>query len=142
VRSSGYEINVCLNGESSGRKNAIAAEGVFARKAGGFHETQPLLDAAGLGAITIVIEDALAPGETKRWVVATRENCGVFDGDAALIVVTIEGPGLQLAARELAFVHEQVKRVPVMVALVSDGMKAGDERGLREERLFDGVVHG
>src|SRR6266849_1184687 len=142
VRSSGYEINVCLDGETRGRKNAIAAEGVFARKAGGFHETQPLLDAAGLGAITIVIEDALAPGETKRWVVATRENCGVFNGYSALIGVAIEGPGLKLATRELAFVHEQVKRVLVMVALFADGMKDGDERELREERLFDGVVHG
>jgi hypothetical protein len=48
---------------------------------------------------------------------------------------------LKLAAREPAFVHEQVKGMLVMVALFSDGMKAGDEFGLREEWL-DFVIHG
>ena len=49
---------------------------------------------------------------------------------------------MKLAAREAAFVHEQVKRMLVMVALISDGMKASDELGFGEQRLFDLVVHG
>jgi len=50
-----------------------------------------------------------APGETKRGVFAAREDGRVLNGDAALIVITIQRPGLKLAARELAFMHEQVE---------------------------------
>ncbi len=102
MRTGRNEIDIGLNGETRGGKNALAAERVLAREAGGFDEAQPLLDAAGLGAVAIVIQDAFAPGETKRGIFAAREDGRVFDGDAALIVVTIEGPGLQLSASELA----------------------------------------
>src|SRR5882762_1223302 len=127
MRASGYEIDVGLYCEARRWKNAIAAERVFTREAGSFHETQPLLNAAGLGAVAVMIEDALAPGETEQGVFAAREDGRVLDGDAALVVVTIESPRLELAAREPAFVHEQVKGMLVMVALFSDGMKADDE---------------
>src|SRR5216684_3597444 len=80
VRASGYEVDVGLDCETRPGKNAIAAESLFARQAGGFHETQPLFDAAGLGVIAIVIEDAFAPGDAEPGVFAARENCGVFDG--------------------------------------------------------------
>src|SRR5260370_13665709 len=53
VRASGYEVDVGLNGETRRGENAIAAERVFAREAGGFHETQPLFDAARLGAVAV-----------------------------------------------------------------------------------------
>src|SRR5258705_12831021 len=95
-----------------------------------------------LGAVAVMIEDAFAPSEAEQGVFAAREDGRVLDGDAALVVVTIESPRLKLAPREPAFVHEQVKGMLVMVALFSDGMKAGDELGLREQRLFDIVVHG
>jgi len=130
MRACGDEIDVGLNGETRGGKNAVAAKSVIAREASGFDEAQPLLDAAGLGAVAIVIQDAFAPGETKREIFAAREDGRVFDGDAALIVVTIEGPGLQLSASELAFVHEQMKWVLVVVALFADRVKTGNEFGL------------
>src|SRR6267142_280009 len=142
MRASGYEIDVGLDCETRRGKNAIAAERVFAREAGSLHETQPLFNAAGLGAVAVMIEDAFAPSEAEQGVFAAREDGRVLDGDAALVVVTIESPRLKLAPREPAFVHEQVKGMLVMVALFSDGMKAGDELGLREQRLFDIVVHG
>src|SRR5260370_25638415 len=106
VGASRYEGDVGLDRETRRGKNAIAAECMFARQAGGFHETQPLFDAAGLGAIAIVIEDALTPGEAESGVFTARENRVVFDGYAALLVVTIECPGLKLTAREPALVHE------------------------------------
>src|SRR5713226_4626728 len=115
---------------------------MFACEASGFDETEPLFDAAGFRAVAIVIENAFAPSESEHGVFAAGEDGCILDRDAALIVVTIEGPGLKLATRELAFVHEQVKRMLVMVALFADGMKAGDVLGLREQRLFDEVVHG
>ena len=42
-------------------------------------------------------------------------------GNNALIVVAVERPGLQLAAGKLAFVHHQVKRMLVVIALFADG---------------------
>src|SRR5260221_4273843 len=129
MRARGNEIDVGLNGETRCGKNAVAAKSVIAQEASGFDGAQPLINAAGLGAVAIMIEDALAPGKAKKGVFAARENGRVFDGDAALIVVTIEGPGLQLSASELAFVHEQMKWVFVVVALFADGVKAGNEFG-------------
>src|SRR5438477_12466391 len=111
MRMGGYEINVGLDGETSRGKNAVAAERVFTGHAGGFDKTQPLFNAARLGTVAIMIEDAFAPGEAKVRIFAARQNRRVFDGDAALIVVAIQGPCLKLAARELAFMHEQVKRM-------------------------------
>ena len=83
-----------------------------------------------------MIEDAFPPGETKAGFFAAREDGRVFDGDAALVVITIERPRLKLAARKLAFMHKQMKRMLVVVTLFTNGVKAGDELGLREQRFF------
>jgi len=55
------------------------------------------------------------------------------------VVVAIERPGLKLAARKLAFMHEEMKGVLVVVALFTNGVKAGDERGFREQGFSDDV---
>ena len=102
-------------------------DGLFAREAGGFDEAEPLFDAAGFGAVAVVIDDAFAPGEAEGGIFGAREDGGVFDGDAALVVVAIEGPGLELAAGEFAFVHQEMERMLVVVALFADGVEAGDE---------------
>ena len=140
VRARGDEVDVSLHGVARGGKNAVALQGLFARKPGGFDQPQPLLDAAGSCAVAIVIEDALAPRQAKGRIFAAREDRGVFDGDAALIVVAIERPGLQLAAREFAFVHQRMKWMLVVIALFADGVKAGDEVGFREQRLLVDVL--
>src|SRR5258708_38247418 len=57
VRASGYEVNVGLYGETRGGKDAVVAERVLTWDAGGLDEPLPLFTAAGLGAITIVIEE-------------------------------------------------------------------------------------
>jgi len=36
-------------------------------------------------------------------------------------------PGLQLPARQLAFMHQQMKRVLMVITLFANGVKAGDE---------------
>src|SRR5260370_24677127 len=132
VRASGYEINVGLHGETRGGKNAVAAERVLAREAGSFDEPQPFFNAAGRRAVPIVIEDALAPGQAEAGIFAAREDGRIFDRYATLIGVTIEGPGLKLATREPAIMHQQMKRMLVMVALLSNGMETSDERGFRD----------
>jgi hypothetical protein len=85
--------------------------------------------------VSIVVEDALAPRTAKFGVFAARENGGVLYRDATLIVITVEGPGLQLAAREFSFVHQEVERMLMMIALLSDSVKARHELGFREKRF-------
>lgn len=139
VRARGDEINVGLNGVSRGGKNSFAAESLIAGKAGGFDEAQPLFDSARFNAVAIVIEDAFAPGEAKGGIVAACENGGVLDGDAALVVIAIEGPGLQLAAGEFSFVHQRMKWMFMVVALFANGVKAGDEDRFGKRRRFEGL---
>jgi len=117
VRARGYEIDVSLDCKTRGGKNPVTAERVLARQARGFHETQPLFNAAWLGAVTIVIEDCALRRRDETLDRRYAREWPRFDGHTALIVVTIESPGLKAAAREPAFVHEQVKRMLVMVAL-------------------------
>ena len=136
VRFRGDEIDVGLDGVARGGEDAVAIESLFAREASGFDEPQPLFDAAGFRAVAIVIDDAFAPGQAEGGIFAAREDGGVFDGDAALVVVAIQSPGLELAARELAFVHQQVEWMFVVIALFADGVKAGDEVGFGERRFF------
>src|SRR5712692_8659232 len=108
---------------------------MLARKACGFDQAQPFFDAARLRAIAIVIENAFAPRLTEGGIFAARENRGILDGNAALVVVAVERPGLQLPARELSLVHQQMKRMLVVVALFADGVKASDELGFGEQGL-------
>ena len=112
-------------------------DGLLAGKAGGFDEVQPFFDAAGFGAVAVVIEDALAPGEAEGGIFGAREDCGVFNGDAALVVVAVERPGLELAAGEFAFVHQEMEGMFVVVALFADGVEAGDEVGFGEGRELE-----
>src|SRR5579859_7587543 len=92
-------------------------------------------------AIAVVVEDAFAPGDAKGGVLAARENRRVFDGDVRLVVVAIEGPGLQLPARELAFVHQQVERMLVVIALFADGVESGDKFLFAEGLFVLAVFH-
>jgi len=45
-------------------------------------------------------------------------------GMPALVVVAIERPSLQLAARQLAFMHQQMKWVLVVIALFADSVES------------------
>ncbi len=125
-------MHVGIDGKARGGKDSLEANGLFAREASGFDKLEPLFDAAGFSAIAVVIDDALAPGETERRIFAAGEDSGVFDGNVFLIVVAIQRPGLELAASELAFVHQQVEGVLMVIALGADGVKAGDEFSFRE----------
>ena len=136
VRARGHEIDIGLNGVARGGENAVTLQRLVARDARGFNQAQPFFYAARPAAVTVVVDDALAPGKTKGGVFAACEDGGIFDGDSALVVVAIEGPGLQLAAGEFAFVHQEMERMFMVIALFADGMEAGNEVGFREKRVL------
>ena len=95
MRARGDEIDVGLNGVASGGKNSFAAESLISGKASGFDQTQPFFNAAWFCAVAVVVQDAFAPGEAEAGIFAASEDGGVLDGNAALVVVAIERPGLQ-----------------------------------------------
>ena len=76
-----------------------------------------------------MVLQALAPGGAEGVVFGTGEQRGVFARDIALVIVAIERPSLELAARQCALVHQRVERMLVVIALFADGMKASDEIG-------------
>src|ERR1700731_4896939 len=122
-------------------QNPVALDGLLSGEPRPFHELQPFLDTARLFAVAIVIDDALAPGDAKRGVFAAGQNRRVLDGNMRLVIVAIQSPSLQLPASELAFVHEQVKWMLVVIALFANGMESRD-KFLFVERLFVlAVIH-
>ena len=68
-----------------------------------------------------MIDDALAPGAAKRRIGAARQDDRIFDRDDALVVVAVQRPRLKLSAAEAAFVHQQMKRMLVMIAFLAHG---------------------
>ena len=99
----------------------------------GFREFQPALDAAFAGGVAVVVNHALAPGAAKDRIGAARENNRILDRDRALVVVAIQGPGLQLAAAEAAFVHHQMKRMLVVIAFLAYGTQLRAQLVEREQ---------
>src|SRR6202008_3233456 len=60
-------------------------------------------------------------------------NDRVLDRNDVLVVVAIERPGLELAARQLALVHQLVERMAVVVALRADRPQACFECARRQQ---------
>src|SRR5580704_3918164 len=122
-------MDIGVHGETRGWQDAFAIQRLLAFQAGGFHQTQPFFYAAGFCgvAIAVVIDDSFAPGAAEIGIFATRENGRIFNRDAALIVVAIERPSLELAASELAFVHSQVERMAMVIAFFADLAEARGE---------------
>ena len=74
-----------------------------------------------------LILGAFAPGTAEIRIFASRKNGRIFDRDTALVIVSIEGPGLKLPSSELAFMHQKMEGVLVMVTLFTDSVKPGNE---------------
>src|SRR5262249_42191325 len=131
-----HEVNVGLDAETRRGKDAFANDSLHAREAGSFDKLEPFFDAARDFSGAILIENPFAPSDAERVVLAASEDRCVLNGNMALIVVAIQSPSLELATRKLAIVHQLMKRVLVVIALLTDGVKAGDEIAFGEYGLF------
>src|ERR1700757_231880 len=127
MRCARNEQDVGLYGVTRGRKNPFTIDRLFPMEAGALHQFQPFFDSAAMFTVAVVIEDAFAPGDAKDGVFAARQDYGVFDGYVRLVVVAIQSPCLQLAAREFAFVHQQMEWMFVVIALFAYGVEPGDK---------------
>src|SRR5258706_13000989 len=117
------KIQVFIDCETSCGKNAVAGADLCRIKTSRFRQFYPALDAALAGGVAVMIDHTLAPGAAENMVRTARENDGVFGRDDALIGVAVQRPGLQLPASELAFMHQEMKWMLLMVSVLSDGLE-------------------
>ena len=116
-RALAHQRHVAVAGEAHARQHAPAARHLLAVEADRLGEPQPQR------------EPARRPAASPSWSwmrrIHARRNAGssrlgederVLDGDARLVVVAVQHPGLQLRAGQLARVHALVERVLVVVA--------------------------
>src|SRR5206468_11234538 len=97
-------------------------------------QPQPRFDAALLPRPAIVVDDSLDPLLAYLTLGAARQDQGVLDGDADLIVEAVCHPQLQLLARQLPPVHPLVERVEVVVAALQHAAQAAHQLARSEER--------
>jgi hypothetical protein len=67
-----------------------------------------------------MVDDPPAPFPAQRRRRQARDQIGVLCRNPGLIVITVERPGLDLSAVELAVAHQVMKRMAVVVALLAD----------------------
>ena len=83
-----------------------------------------------------MVYDPLAPGAAEDRIAAARKYDLILDRNHTLVVIAIERPGLQLAAREFALVHQQVKRMSMVITLIADFAQGGAQLVHRQTRRF------
>src|ERR1700730_5795573 len=101
-----HKIYIGLHREPCGWQDDIAVQRLLTRQSGGLHQSQPLFDAAGIVSVPVMIDNALTPCLTERWILAACQNSSIFQRYMALVVVAVQCPGLQLPARQFSFVHQ------------------------------------
>ena len=67
-----------------------------------------------------MVDDALAPFAAHGGVLHPGEDVGILLGDAGLIEVAVQRPGLDLAARAFAGLQAQLEGVQMVVARLAD----------------------
>ena len=67
-----------------------------------------------------MIDHTLAPGAPKDRVGTARENNRIFDRDDALIIVTVQSPGLKLSPAETSLMHHQMEGMLVVITFLAD----------------------
>src|SRR5579871_5132608 len=103
------EADISIHGVASRGQNSFAANGANARQSGRFDQMEPFFNSAGPALLAVMIDHPFAPSQPKDGIVASRKNRRVFNRYVALVVVAIERPCLELAARQGAFVHQDRK---------------------------------
>src|SRR5262249_8825434 len=101
------------------RQHRAAGGHLLAVEPDALGQAQPQLEPALAGGLAVVVADALDPHAAEGRILGLRQDDGVLDGHARLVVVAVHHPLRQLQARELPGVHEVVVAVVVVVALLA-----------------------
>ena len=84
-----HDVEVFIDGEARRGKDSGSGANLIGAKPGRFRESEPALDAAIAGGVSVMIDDALAPGAAKGGIGAAGEDDGILDGDDALVIVAV-----------------------------------------------------
>jgi hypothetical protein len=113
-------MDIGVHGIACAGEQALQRDHIVAVDAQTVGQHQPALDAAGLGAVAVMVLDAAAPFAAQVGRGQAREKRGVLRGNAGLIVVAVERPGLDLRLGQLPRVQQPVEGVQDVVALGAD----------------------
>jgi hypothetical protein len=72
-RAISYQIKVSVNGIAYARKDLVASDHSFPAQTRGFGQPQPAFDTPFRGDVSVMIENALAPGTTEDRIITARE---------------------------------------------------------------------
>src|SRR5580704_660313 len=111
-----HQIKISINGVTYGGQDFVAVHHPLAIQTGRLRQLDPTLDTAFLCRIAIMIDHSLTPRPAKIRILAARKNNSVLDGNAALIVIAVQGPSLHLPAAQSPLVHHEVKRMLMVIA--------------------------
>src|ERR1700722_19963432 len=92
---------------------------LFSAKTTCHGQPDPFFDSAFLSLGSIMINDSLQPFLPNLTDGTVRQDGGVFDGDATLIVKPVHRPSLDRFAIQAPFIHSDVKWMKMMVGLGS-----------------------
>src|SRR5580658_580846 len=115
-----HEVEIFIADKARGRQNLSRAHHPFSLKSRSFRQLDPAQDSTLAPLVAVVIHNAFAPDAAERRIGRARKNDRVLDRNDRLIVIPIQRPGLQLSAAKLAFVHEQMKRMLMVITLLAD----------------------
>ena len=117
-------MDIGVDRELGRRKHALLRHHVGALQAEALAEVQPFLDAAltfpWALAGAVVVDHPLGPDPAQLGIDHARHEGGILNRDAALVVVAVERPGLDLPFVESAVAHQVVEGRVVVVALGAD----------------------
>src|SRR6202030_4478377 len=107
--------HIGVDREAHSGQQLLHALHLHTRTAPRLGEPQPRLDAAGILAVAVVIENALYPVAAHAAIVAVGENGGVLDGNADLVIEAIRHPAANLRRGRPAGIQHHVERVEDVV---------------------------
>src|SRR5258708_26756496 len=126
-RAASHDVEIFIHSEACSGKGALSRANFFRVETGCFGKFQPTFNAAFAMDVAIVVDHTLAPGAPETRIRAARKDNRVFDRDDALVVVAVQGPGLQLSAAETPFMHHQVEWMLVVIAFLTHGPETGTQ---------------
>ena len=122
-----HQLHVGVAGETDPGSDLGEARGFFAVEPDAFREPEPEREPALPFAIAVVIVDALDPHPAKGRILGLGKDDRVLDGNAALVIVPVLHPRLELFPGQLPLVHAHVEGMVVVVPLLALAGEPGDE---------------
>src|SRR5258708_11553316 len=115
-----HQIDIGIDRVAYSREHFPAAHNALSGQTQGLGQADPALDSTLEIVVAVVIEHTLAPRPAKTRVIAARKDNRILDRDAALVIVAIENPALQLSPSEFALMHQKMKRVLMVITFLSN----------------------